>query len=297
MAFSFAWWSPPDLPAASCSMPNVSFSNLQLGGDYSRQQLAVMWNYRAYQAIARGVVTPARHSSIILFVTREKQRTAQKYEDRLEGNRLYWEGPTDHFAEKRIVNAVDSGDEIHLFYRDRHHSEFRYYGPLRLLEADTRLTSPSSFVFTLASEAFATTPPEATTQDRLDTTIRISRLWHQPLEQLRRKAFAQEASKSGARSSSRKAYPRSEVIKVYVRRRAKGRCEGCGAPAPFFDFDGIPYLEPHHVERLADDGLDHPLCVIALCPNCHTRVHRGADGREYNLLLTARIPTLEPLPV
>lgn len=130
-------------------MPNVSFSNIRVGQKYSRQQLAAIWNYKAYQAIARGVVTPASHSSIILFVTREKQSSAQQYEDRLDGNRLYWEGPTDHFAEERIINSEQSSDDVHLFYRERHHSEFSYEGRLRLIVVTPRAAKPSRFVFEL----------------------------------------------------------------------------------------------------------------------------------------------------
>jgi putative restriction endonuclease len=130
-------------------MPNVSFSQIQVGQSYSRQQLAELWNYKAYQAIARGVVTPAKHSAIILFVTREKQSSAEQYEDRLDGNRLYWEGPTDHFAEERIISSERSADDVHLFYRDRHHSDFGYRGRLTLLEVTPRAARPSSFVFEL----------------------------------------------------------------------------------------------------------------------------------------------------
>jgi putative restriction endonuclease len=139
----------PTFRKPSYRMPNVAFTEINLGSEYSRQQLAEIWGYRAYQAIARGVVTPAGHDKIVLFVTHEKQRSAQQYEDRLDGDRLYWEGPTDHFAEERIINARRSGDEIHLFYRDRHHSNFRYQGQLGVLEVVPRTASPSGFVFKL----------------------------------------------------------------------------------------------------------------------------------------------------
>lgn len=65
-------------------------------------------------------------------------------------------------------------------------------------------------------------------------------------------------------------------------RRANGCCEGCSASAPFATPQGRPYLEPHHIRRLSDAGPDHPDFVIALCPNCHRRVHHGADGAEFN---------------
>jgi hypothetical protein len=130
-------------------MPNVSFSQIRVGQTYSRQHLAELWSYKAYQAIARGVVTPAKQASIILFVTREKQSSAQQYENRLDGNRLHWEGPTDHFAEERIIGAERTRDEVHLFYRDRHHSEFGYHGRLKLLQVTAQIATPSKFVFEL----------------------------------------------------------------------------------------------------------------------------------------------------
>lgn len=271
-------------------MPSVSFTELQVGQEYSRQQLAAIWQYRAYQAIARGVVTPAGHASIILFVTREKQDSAQKYEDRLEGNRLYWEGPTDHFAEERILNVHNSGDEIHLFYRDRHHSNFRYHGQLRLLDAILRVASPSAFVFALVSGASTSTVPGVNSGKQ---SIGIPRLRERSLDELRRLAFSQESAAQDASVRKVKSYSRSKAIKDYVLLRAAGRCEGCGEPAPFLKPTGSPYLEPHHVQRRSDNGLDHPLWVIALCPNCHARVHHGADGHDYNSQLAARIAALE----
>ena len=75
----------------------------------------------------------------------------------------------------------------------------------------------------------------------------------------------------------------SKTVHRAVLQRAQGCCEGCGSSAPFQrKVDGRPYLEAHHIVRLADEGPDRPVNVIALCPNCHRRVHEGADGRQYN---------------
>jgi 5-methylcytosine-specific restriction enzyme A len=75
---------------------------------------------------------------------------------------------------------------------------------------------------------------------------------------------------------------------------AKGKCGACGATAPFLRPDGTPYLEPHHLRRVSDGGPDHPAHVIALCPNCHRRVHAGADGGTYNAKLNENMATIEP---
>ena len=87
---------------------------------------------------------------------------------------------------------------------------------------------------------------------------------------------------------------RSEAVRVYVLRRANGVCEGCGSLAPFKRRNRRPYLEPHHIYRIADGDPDHPAHVVALWPNCHRRVHHGLDGVEYNQTLADKMEMLEP---
>ncbi|MDB5345777.1 MAG: hypothetical protein JWP89_4154 [Schlesneria sp.] len=127
----------------------VSFAQIEIGNSYSRHYLARIWGYAGFQALARGVVTPQGDNKIILFVTREKQSSSEQYANELIGHELRWEGPTDHFAERRIIAASVSADEIHLFYRDRHHSDFVYYGKLQLASRVIRADKSSSFVFQL----------------------------------------------------------------------------------------------------------------------------------------------------
>jgi 5-methylcytosine-specific restriction enzyme A len=115
------------------------------------------------------------------------------------------------------------------------------------------------------------------------------------LKDLRQLAFSAASQASHPPSTGkRNVYERSQDVRVYVLVRANGKCEGCSAPAPFLRSDGTPYLEPHHLRRLSDGGPDHPAHVIALCPNCHRRVHAGADGATYNAKLAASMATIEP---
>jgi hypothetical protein len=95
--------------------------------------------------LARGVVTPTGGDKIILFVTEEKQDFQEQYRDRLSGNTLDWEGPTDHFAEDRMTNAANAGEEIHVFHRTRHHTDFTYLGRATVVNADRRANNPSRF--------------------------------------------------------------------------------------------------------------------------------------------------------
>ncbi len=126
---------------------SVSFQDISVGSKWSRKSLASLWGYKAYQALARGVVTPAKENKIILFVTEEKQASATNYRDVLQEDILKWEGPTDHFAEDRMINAEGRKDEIHLFHRPRHHMDFEYQGQLRVMQVEQHQSAPSRFVF------------------------------------------------------------------------------------------------------------------------------------------------------
>jgi len=125
----------------------ITFQNICVGEKYSRPQLAELWGYSGYQALARGVVTPRDDHRIILFVTEEKQSFQEQYEDRLVDDILQWEGPTDHFAEDRMNNTERNGDEIHVFHRKRHHSEFTYLGRAIVLNIKRGIGRPSRFQF------------------------------------------------------------------------------------------------------------------------------------------------------
>ena len=127
----------------------ITFRALQIGRLYTRPELAKMWGYKGYQALSRGAVTPSGTHFIILFITGEKQSSLPQYRDELHEDKLVIEGETNHVADRRIVNAAASGDEIHLFYRAKHHEPFEYKGQIHLTAHLLRTNSPSHFEFSL----------------------------------------------------------------------------------------------------------------------------------------------------
>lgn len=126
---------------------------------------------------------------------------------------------------------------------------------------------------------------------------------HQPsalpvvsFDELRQLALSAGSLTAQTPSEGRRSiYQRSRDVRNYVLARANGECEGCASPAPFVRSDGTPYLEPHHLRRVSDGGPDHPEHVIALCPNCHRRVHAGMDGADFNAQLTEKLREIERL--
>ncbi|MBI1325395.1 hypothetical protein GC170_19700 [bacterium] len=125
------------------------FEEIKRGRTYSRPQLAELWGYSSFHALARGVITPRGSNKIILFVTEEKQQRQEQYQNSLIADKLLWEGPTDHFAEDRMISASTKGDEIHLFHRNRHHSDFTYFGQIFMQSYQLFSDKPSRFTFSI----------------------------------------------------------------------------------------------------------------------------------------------------
>ncbi|EPK5952171.1 HNH endonuclease [Pseudomonas aeruginosa] len=86
-------------------------------------------------------------------------------------------------------------------------------------------------------------------------------------------AKQQGQTKVSTRNVSATQHQRSPWVAENARRRAKGYCELCDEPAPFKRKDGTPYLETHHIEWLANGGADTVENTVALCPNCHRKMH------------------------
>lgn len=87
-------------------------------------------------------------------------------------------------------------------------------------------------------------------------------------------------------------FVRDPHVRAWVLRQSRGRCEGCGQPAPFSDSHGLPYLEVHHVRPLAQGGSDRISNTVALCPNCHRRCHLAEDKDAFTATLYTRVERL-----
>jgi 5-methylcytosine-specific restriction protein A len=113
------------------------------------------------------------------------------------------------------------------------------------------------------------------------------------LAELAAAADADPTEENAPKEGLRKAYARSGALKRFVRVRADGTCEACGKSAPFIGKDGVAFLEAHHTNRRSDFGPGDRRTVIALCPNCHCRVHYGRDGSTFNETLKEKLAAIE----
>lgn len=83
-------------------------------------------------------------------------------------------------------------------------------------------------------------------------------------------------------------YTRNNEVSQMTKIRASGKCELCNKPAPFNDNNGDPYLEAHHIIWLSRGGEDSTNNTVALCPNCHRRMHIVDDKNDIAFLLDIR---------
>lgn len=76
-----------------------------------------------------------------------------------------------------------------------------------------------------------------------------------------------------SRTVNTRVFDRDPNIAAYVKQMANGKCQLCEENAPFKDENGKPYLESHHIHWLSNGGLDIIENSIALCANCHRKMH------------------------
>lgn len=112
---------------------------------------------------------------------------------------------------------------------------------------------------------------------------------HQANPELDRSKYVDQFSApapSTMREATVRLRDRSAAVREALLMRAGGMCELCNEPG-FVTTAGSIYLETHHVVPLANDGLDHPSNVVAICPQDHRRAHYAVEREEIAIRLTA----------
>ncbi|NMA04739.1 MAG: HNH endonuclease [Acholeplasmataceae bacterium] len=102
--------------------------------------------------------------------------------------------------------------------------------------------------------------------------------------ELEEKAKESQSIKTSVRRTASQTYERNVYVAEFAKRRAKGICQLCGNQAPFKSKSGDPYLETHHIEWLSKGGTDTIENTVALCPNCHKRMHVVGSSEDIKKL-------------
>lgn len=72
-----------------------------------------------------------------------------------------------------------------------------------------------------------------------------------------------------------------------------GKCENCNSDAPFISINGEPFLEVHHVISLSEGGPDTVDNCVALCPNCHRKMHFSNERDDLRSAIYSKVTRLK----
>jgi Domain of unknown function (DUF3427). len=103
-----------------------SSESLDISSVYSRKELQELFQITD-ATINTGIFQPNGHSSIWLFVTKNKTPDRTAYNDDFDGHILNFEGQLQGRKDNKIINHSDDGNELLVFYRDRK-AEYVNYG-------------------------------------------------------------------------------------------------------------------------------------------------------------------------
>ena len=202
----------------------------------------------------------------------------------------WWEGDIFHYAgmgtegdqlsfaqNKTLAESNVSGVEVFLF-EVFNHNQYTFKGKVELAGNPYQAQQPDknknlrwAWIFPLrliGPQSQVSIPIEILQQSEEKKQKEARKLPHDEL--LKRAAISKPIE---ARQVSSTYYLRNPYVGEFAKQRAQGSCQLCRQPAPFKDKQGNPYLETHHVVWLSQNGEDSVGNTVALCPNCHRKMH------------------------
>lgn len=256
----------------------MSFNpNLKHGQELSNDEICSI-----FRCGSRGGMRRSKRTNTLVIIS---DHTKSFYEDRwqddvfhytgmgLTGNQnLMWHQNRTLYESDR--NAVD----VHLF-EVFEKGKYVYQGRVKLAgkpyqedqyDFKGNLRVVWIFPLTLVSKKHPTIIPDGIF--RINQKLREKRARRLSDEELIKKISTYTRKVRVQRVLS-KQYARNEHVAEYAKRRANGKCQLCGQNAPFNDKSNQPYLEVHHIQWLSKGGEDKIDNIVALCPNCHRKMH------------------------
>ena len=229
--------------------------------------------------------------------------TKALYEDKWYGDTLHYTGmgKVGDQALKgnqnlTLFNSNTNGIDVHLFEVLEARNYF-YHGPVKLVGKPYQEIQKDDDGNSRTVWMFPVKPINKVSigNKEFDAYENVRKTKVRALTKAELRARAKESSKKevSSRNVLSTTYVRDQNIAEYAKEWAEGICQLCGETAPFKDRNGSPYLESHHIIWLADGGSDSIDNTIALCPNCHRKMHVINDQADVNALLEKARKNLE----
>lgn len=206
------------------------------------------------------------------------------YEDRWVDGVMHYTGmglvgnqSLDHSQNKTLAQSDTNGVAIHLFEKFEV-NQYTYCGQVKLASPPYSEQQPDEEgndrqVVIFPVRPISGGPPELS----LEQAKSLYESKEKKARTLQTTELAKLAKRARGpvktRQSKANQYDRDPWVSEYAKRRANGICQLCELPAPFLNKREIPYLETHHITWLSKGGDDTAENTVALCPNCHRKMH------------------------
>ncbi len=207
------------------------------------------------------------------------------YQDRWEDDVLYYTGmgPTGDqsltYAQNKTLNeSPQTGIPVHLL-EALDPMKYTYAGEVALVatpqqeeQVDDEGHVRNVWMFPIKLKPGGAIPVLSDTQARIIEETQAVKAKRLPIEELKSRA-KRAKTKPALRMAQTASYVRDAAVAEYAKRLANGHCDLCEKPAPFQNKQKEAYLECHHIVWLAKGGDDTVDNTVALCPNCHRKMH------------------------
>ena len=253
------------------------FKNLVPGQIFNNNDIVSI-----FQCAPQGGMRRSHKTNSLVLIS---DHTKSLYEDRWEGEIFHYTGmgrvgdqSLDFHQNKTLAESDTNGVNLYLFevFKEK---QYVFMGEVELadkpyqsqqLDVENNLRSVWIFPLKLKKGSRPIEIPKEWIEIKnRHKEEKAKRLLDEELET----RAIHSGSRAIRRLTSTTSYERNPYVSEYAKRWAKGICQLCEQPAPFHDQNGEPYLETHHIDWLSRGGEDTISNTIALCPNCHRKMH------------------------
>lgn len=268
----------------------MEINRLSVGDVLTHKEL-----YRKFKCSSSGGIRPSKKTNTVVIIS---DITDPFYLDKWDEDILNYtgtgrKGDQELFSglNKRLAELNLSDFDGYLFEKNKPNN-YKFLGQVILdkepfqeiqLDDDEKMRKVWIFPLKLTEDISASYIEKEILED-LDQQYenKIRKMNKEKLKERARKANG----KVGKRICKTKVYQRDAYVKEYALERAEGVCQLCNDNAPFLKENDEPYLEVHHIEWLSEGGKDVIENTVALCPNCHRKMHIINDKDDVNTLKT-----------
>lgn len=265
----------------------ISFKpDVEIGSTLSNDDLHAIFGVANMGGMRR-----SKKNNLLLIIS---DHTKSFYEDKWVGNTLYYTG-MGKFGDQKLAGQNETlatsneNDTLVYLCEVLESGKYIYRGqvhlngaPFQEFQNDSHGQLRKVWIFPLTVSSYAGLVDKEMLDRCKDEKNRFIKKMTE--SELKQKAIECSKIKVSYRYVRTISYIRDPYIAEYAKKRANGVCQLCGQKSPFNDKEGYPYLESHHIIWLSKGGDDSIENTVALCPNCHRKMHIVASKDDIKYL-------------